>query len=86
MKSPLYTRIAHLEEQCHEIIFSHYVSEACHVKIHPGSHIINTPQHFYRRCQKNQQALADFCQQKHDSLHRNFLAIYKQRHFGSSCL
>lgn len=35
---------------------------------------------------KNQQVLTDFCQQKHDSLHKNFLAIYKQRHFESSRL
>lgn len=68
------------------MIFSHCVSEACHLKIHSGSHIINTLQYFYRQCQNNQQALTDFCQQKHDSLHKNFLAIYKQRHFGSPCL
>lgn len=35
---------------------------------------------------KNQQVLNDFCQKKHDSLHKNFLAIYKQSHFESSRL
>jgi len=60
MKKPLYTIIAHLTEQWHEMIFlSHYVSEACHPESHSGSHIINTLQYFYRQCQKNQQVLAD---------------------------
>lgn len=68
------------------IFFSITYQKPVILKVIPGSDIINIFQYFYRQCQKNQQMLTDFCQQKHDSLHKNFLAIYKQRDFESSCL